>query len=148
MSNGSALLPSRLTYKDSQGRLASELIYRDREAELEILKSGKPWSFDGDAEQFRLVSRGAPHSACLPLRSPSGRPHISGWNHSPIRSPPCTRLCCRVILCASSCRRTPRLGQNHHDRPAHQGNFMARGDLQRCMIVCPGNLVDQWQDRA
>ncbi len=24
--------------------------------------------------------------------------------------------------------------------------FMARGDLQRCMIVCPGNLVDQWQD--
>ena len=23
---------------------------------------------------------------------------------------------------------------------------MARGDLQRCLIVCPGNLVEQWQD--
>ena len=24
--------------------------------------------------------------------------------------------------------------------------LMARGDLQRCLIVCPGNLVEQWQD--
>ena len=23
---------------------------------------------------------------------------------------------------------------------------IVRGDLQRCMIVCPGNLVEQWQD--
>src|SRR5262249_62432229 len=22
----------------------------------------------------------------------------------------------------------------------------ARGDLQRCLIVCPGNLAEQWQD--
>jgi hypothetical protein len=24
--------------------------------------------------------------------------------------------------------------------------LVARGDLQRCLIVCPGNLVEQWQD--
>jgi superfamily II DNA or RNA helicase len=24
--------------------------------------------------------------------------------------------------------------------------MIARGDLQRCLIVCPGNLVEQWQD--
>ncbi len=24
--------------------------------------------------------------------------------------------------------------------------LMARGDLDRCLIVCPGNLTDQWQD--
>ncbi len=24
--------------------------------------------------------------------------------------------------------------------------LLARGDLQRCLIVCPGNLVEQWQD--
>jgi SNF2 family DNA or RNA helicase len=24
--------------------------------------------------------------------------------------------------------------------------LLARGDLQRCLIVCPGNLADQWQD--
>ena len=24
--------------------------------------------------------------------------------------------------------------------------LIARGDLQRCLIVCPGSLVEQWQD--
>ena len=24
--------------------------------------------------------------------------------------------------------------------------MIVRGDLQRCMIVCPGNLAEQWQD--
>ena len=24
--------------------------------------------------------------------------------------------------------------------------LIIRGDLQRCLIVCPGNLVEQWQD--
>lgn len=23
---------------------------------------------------------------------------------------------------------------------------IARGDLQRCLIVCPGSLAEQWQD--
>ena len=27
----------------------------------------------------------------------------------------------------------------------HQGD-VARGDLQRCLIVCPGSLAEQWQD--
>jgi len=36
-----------LTYKDSSGRLGNELVYRDREAELQVLQAGKPWSFDG-----------------------------------------------------------------------------------------------------
>lgn len=51
---GSAAI--ELTYKDSQGRLGSELLYRDREPALEILESGTPWSFDGDPALFRLVS--------------------------------------------------------------------------------------------
>ena len=45
-----------LTYKDSQGKLGNELIYRDREVDLEILESGKPWSFNGEPDLFRLVS--------------------------------------------------------------------------------------------
>ena len=45
-----------LTYKDSAGRLGSELIYRDREPTLEIATVGRPLSFDGDGEKFRLVS--------------------------------------------------------------------------------------------
>jgi hypothetical protein len=45
-----------LTYKDPTGRVANELLYRDREANLEIVEQGRPWSFDGDGALFRLVS--------------------------------------------------------------------------------------------
>src|SRR5487761_805939 len=45
-----------LTYRDSGGRLGSELLYRDREPTLEVAVAGQPWSFDGDGALFRLVS--------------------------------------------------------------------------------------------
>ena len=45
-----------LTYKDAQGSLGSELIFRDKEPTLEIIESGQVWSFDADAKMMRLVS--------------------------------------------------------------------------------------------
>ena len=45
-----------LTYKTPAGRVANELLYRDDETRLEIVESGRPWSFDGDGALFRLVS--------------------------------------------------------------------------------------------
>lgn len=45
-----------LTYKDSSGKLASELVYRHDEPRLEIAEFGRPWSFDADGKLFRLVS--------------------------------------------------------------------------------------------
>jgi hypothetical protein len=45
-----------LTYKDATGKVGNELLYRDREADLEIVEAGRPWSFDGDGSLFRLVS--------------------------------------------------------------------------------------------
>src|SRR4051794_19679040 len=45
-----------ITYKDAAGRLGSELLYRDRESRLEVTTASGPWTFDGDAASFRLVS--------------------------------------------------------------------------------------------
>src|SRR5262245_51114777 len=45
-----------LTYKDSAGKVANELLYRHDEPRLEIAEEGRPWSFDGDGHRFRLVS--------------------------------------------------------------------------------------------
>src|SRR4051812_45841745 len=45
-----------LTYKDATGKVGNELLYRDRESDLEIVEEGRPWSFDGDGALFRLVS--------------------------------------------------------------------------------------------
>jgi hypothetical protein len=45
-----------LIYRDSAGKLGSELLYRDREPTLSVAAAGVPWSFDGDGALFRLVS--------------------------------------------------------------------------------------------
>jgi hypothetical protein len=45
-----------LTYKDTTGRLANQLLYRHDEPRLDIVEIGRPWSFDGDGALFRVVS--------------------------------------------------------------------------------------------
>ncbi|MER3395679.1 MAG: hypothetical protein C4319_02690, partial [Acidimicrobiia bacterium] len=45
-----------LTYKDPAGRVANVLLYRSDEPRLEVVETGRPWSFDGDGALFRLVS--------------------------------------------------------------------------------------------
>jgi hypothetical protein len=45
-----------LTYRDQNGQPHTELLYRDREADLEVIDAGVPWVFDADGELFRLVS--------------------------------------------------------------------------------------------
>jgi len=36
--------------------LGNEILYRDREPALEIVEAGRPWSLDGDAATYRLMS--------------------------------------------------------------------------------------------
>lgn len=43
-------------YKGPDGALGNELLFRDREPTLEIVESGRPWSFTGDGNLLRLVS--------------------------------------------------------------------------------------------
>ncbi len=45
-----------LTYKDQSGKVANELLYRYDEPRIDLVESGRPWSFDGDGNVFRLVS--------------------------------------------------------------------------------------------
>ncbi|MEA4880894.1 MAG: hypothetical protein VB045_05400, partial [Synergistaceae bacterium] len=45
-----------LIYRSPSGGVAEEILYRHDEARLEMVKMGRPWSFDGDGALFRLVS--------------------------------------------------------------------------------------------
>lgn len=51
---GSAAI--ELIYKDASGAVDNQLLFRDDESKLEIVEEGRPWSFDGDGADFRLVS--------------------------------------------------------------------------------------------
>jgi hypothetical protein len=45
-----------LVYREPNGRVADEILYRHDEPRLEIVEVGRPLSFDGDGSLFRLVS--------------------------------------------------------------------------------------------
>ena len=45
-----------LVYRGPDGRVAEELLDRTRETQLQLVELGRPWSFDGDGAQFRLVA--------------------------------------------------------------------------------------------
>jgi hypothetical protein len=45
-----------VVYKDSAGRVGTELLFREKEPSLHIVTTSSPYSFDGDGKLFRLVS--------------------------------------------------------------------------------------------
>ena len=43
-------------FRDNNGKLHDQIIFRDQEAQLELITTGRKWSFEGSGEKFRLVS--------------------------------------------------------------------------------------------
>ncbi len=131
-------------FRDSNGKLHDQIIFRDQEAEIELLSAGRKWSFEGDGEKFRLVSEADrirlaylfdPYVA-VSSSSIDPLPHqISAvYEHMLPRQP------MRFVLA---------------DDPGAGKTIMAgllikelliRGELERCLIVAPGSLTEQWQD--
>ena len=51
---GNAVL--EVAFKDVKGQLASQLLYREDEARIDLGYSNLPWSFDADSNQLHLAS--------------------------------------------------------------------------------------------
>jgi superfamily II DNA or RNA helicase len=132
------------TYKDSQGQLGSQLLYRNQEPSLEVVNQGRPWGFDGDGALLKLVSEAYRINLAY-LFDPMLAVHTSLIEPLPhqitaVYQEMLPRQPLRFLLA---------------DDPGAGKTIMAglfikelliRGDLKRCLIVCPGNLVEQWQD--
>jgi hypothetical protein len=99
-------LAVELTYKDADGRLGNELLYRDREPSLEIAAAGRPWSFDGDAALFRLLSE-AHRIRLAYLFDPLLAVHTSLVEPLPHRSRPSMARCSIASPSAFSSPMTP-----------------------------------------
>ncbi len=133
-----------LTYKDAAGRLGSELLYRDREPTIEIAAAGRSWSFDGDGALFRLVSE-AYRIRLAYLFDPLLAVHTSLVDPLPhqitgVYGEMLTRQPLRFLLADD-----PGAGKTIMTGLLIK-ELLIRGDLHRCLIVCPGMLVEQWQD--
>ena len=133
-----------LTFKDSSGRPDSVLLYRDDEARVDVVEEGRPWSFDGDGALFRLVSE-AQRIRLAHLFDPLLAVHTSDVDPLPhqitaVYEAMLPRQPLRFLLADD-----PGAGKTIMAGLLIK-ELIARGDLKRCLIVCPGNLVEQWQD--
>ena len=133
-----------LTYRGTGGELGSEILYRDDEARLEVVEQGRPWSFDGDGELFRLVSE-ALRIHLAHLFDPTLAVHTSLVEPLPhqitaVYEAMLPRQPLRFLLADD-----PGAGKTIMTGLLMR-ELIARGDLQRALVVCPGSLAEQWQD--
>ncbi len=134
-----------LTYKaPATGHVGTRLLYRDDEPNLEVLERGLPWSFDGDGHVFRLVSE-AQRIRLAHLFDPVLAVHTSIVEPLPhqitaVYDSMLTRQPLRFLLADDpGAGKTIMAGLLIRE-------LVARGDLERCLVVCPGSLAEQWQD--
>lgn len=134
-----------ITYKmKDTGLLGTRLLYRSDESKLNVLEGGPEWPFDESGHLFRLVSE-AKRIKLAHLFDPILAIHTSNVEPLPHQI---------TAVYHSMLPRQP-LRFLLADDPGAGKTIMAgllikelkaRGDLERCLVVCPGSLAEQWQD--
>lgn len=126
------------------GRVGERLVYRGEEASFELVEAGRAYAFDADGGLLRLASE-AYRIRLAHLFDPYlavSASQIEALPHqiTAVYAEMLPRQPLRFLLA---------------DDPGAGKTIMAgllikelliRGDLERCLIVAPGNLVEQWQD--
>ncbi len=134
-----------LTYKIEQtGTVGNRLLYRSDEEKLRIIDVSPSWAFDGESETFRLVSE-ANRISLAYLFDPRLAVHVSQVEPLPHQ----------IAAVYEEMLRHQPLRYLLADDPSAGETIMAglfikelilRGDLERCLVICPANLAEQWQD--
>lgn len=133
-----------VVYRDATGTVAETTLYRDDEHRLEVDEKGRPWSFDGDGALLRLVTEAnriklahyfdpylAIHTSLVePLPHQISAVYGEMLPRQPLRF---------LLADDPGAGKTIMAGLLIKE-------LIARSDLERCLIVAPGSLVEQWQD--
>ena len=131
-------------YKDNQGVVSEQMLFRSDEARLELALAGRHWSFDAPGAEFKLgleafrISQAALFDPMMAVHTSNVEPlphQISAvYEHMLPKQP------LRFVLA---------------DDPGAGKTIMAgllicellmRADARRILIVTPGSLSEQWQD--
>ena len=134
----------KVIFEDANGAVQDRIIYRDEEHSLKIVSVGQMWTFDADGGLLRLVTEANriklahhfdPYLAIhTSLVQPLPHQITAVYGEMLPRQP------LRFLLA---------------DDPGSGKTIMAgllikeliaRGDIERCLVVAPGSLVEQWQD--
>ena len=132
-----------VTYKTDQGALGEAMLY-DFDADNYTVEESREWAFTADADDLRLVSEayriGLAHlfDPYLAIRTSAIEP--LPHQISAVYQEMLPRMPLRYVLADD-----PGAGKTIMTGLLIK-EMMTRGDLKRCLIVAPGNLVEQWQD--
>jgi len=133
-----------LVYRMADGGVSETTLYRDDEHRLTIEQRGRVWSFDADGHLLRLVTE-ANRIKLAHYFDPYLAIHTSLVDPLPhqitaVYGEMLPRQPLRFLLADD-----PGAGKT-----IMAGLFIkeliARSDLERCLVVAPGSLVEQWQD--
>jgi superfamily II DNA or RNA helicase len=133
-----------LTYCEDGGHVAQSLLYRDVEPSLNVEKPSRAYSFDGDADLFRLAAE-AQRIKMAALFDPMLAVTTSDLEPLPhqikaVYGELIPRTPLRFLLADD-----PGAGKTIM-AGLYIKELMLRGDLARCLVVAPGSLVEQWQE--
>ena len=133
-----------VVYRDHNGAIADTVLYRDDEYRLDVEKGGRPWSFDADGALLRLVTE-ANRIKLAHYFDPYLAIHTSQVDPLPhqisaVYEEMLPRQPLRFLLADD-----PGAGKTIM-AGLYIKELIARSDLERCLIVAPGGLVEQWQD--
>lgn len=134
----------KVVFEDANGSVKDRLVYRDEEQSLKIASAGRSWSFDADGSLLRLVTEAnrinlahhfdpflAIHTSLVqPLPHQITAVYGEMLPRQPLRF---------LLADDPGAGKTIMAGLLIKE-------LIARGDLERCLVVAPGGLVEQWQD--
>jgi superfamily II DNA or RNA helicase len=133
-----------IVYRDQNGAVAESTLYRDDEHRLALEARGRLWSFDADGSLLRLVTE-ANRIKLAHYFDPYLAIHTSLVDPLPhqisaVYGEMLPRQPLRFLLADD-----PGAGKTIMAGLLMK-ELIARGDLERCLVVAPGSLVEQWQD--
>lgn len=133
-----------VTFKNANGTVEEQILYREDEEQLTVVDKSLPWSFDADANLLRLTSE-AYRISLAHLFDPYLAVYTSEIEPLPhqisaVYQEMLPRRPLRYILADD-----PGSGKTIMTGLLIK-ELIVRGDLKRCLIVCPGSLAEQWQD--
>ncbi len=135
---------AEIIYRDASGHLGSELLYADQVTKLTVVPPHVPWQFTADGALFRLTAE-AYRIHLAHLFDPLIAVHTSQVEPLPhqitaVYETLLSKQPLRYLLADD-----PGAGKTIMTGLLLK-ELLIRGDLHRCLIVAPGNLVEQWQD--
>lgn len=133
-----------VVFRDQHGSVSESTLYRDDEHRLKLDARGRAWSFDADGGLLRLVTEAnriklahyfdpylAIHTSLIdPLPHQISAVYGEMLPRQPLRF---------LLADDPGAGKTIMAGLLIKE-------LIARSDLERCLVVAPGSLVEQWQD--